>query len=607
MADDKTRATNAEGQPINDNMAPAAGDPAGQVDFDKLTFEGEPVFVDVTTDPETGDLLSYSLSPEIQAKLNAKYSTASEMLADLMNNEEAEQVFKQVRAAAQQTLEPLTKAAAEAAKVAGFIRKTAEPAVKLTAAIKDITDNLLTDETRETIRVMRDSLQAIQDLINEIEALTPYLKAELDKPEYEGKTLDFVMNNNTARDLIDLLQDHDSYFYKAIKAARAARAAEQATRTAQQAGRKERQALRQNAKESGAIMEIRDGKLSLFSSQMLWDAFAPNRICRMGTLDKSVIDADTGLIKKVKFAPGEIEAVDPADISIKAFALLSAIIKNSVDDIYTEFVKGGDIKFYVKGVLENFTDDPRTLSDNQLNLDRKTAGVIYLEKMLEPLLGYIGTTDNGSRYTVLNYVGYDALSDTMIIQTPYLYQLWRYTQAAYFERRKNLEIAQANNKKPAKKDLTPLETNELFKGKAYTANEITLEIAVYITNVLLTAGNTGRLKKTEITYKKIIKNCPRFESKLSEIEARPNTETLPDGTVKNNASTYNAELKKIKSAFDLILDPEKCDATRLYEFQSITPSRKKKNGGFEVIAPTKSKLNDKIVISWRRKTEQNEI
>jgi hypothetical protein len=348
-------------------------------------------------------------------------------------------------------------------------------------------------------------------------------------------------------------------------------------------------------------MELKKGSYLIFSQRELWDAFAPGRICKMGTLSREDIDSETGRVKKSTFNSGEIETLDAFAISYHSFILLNSILANSVDNIREEPIKYGEKTFYVKGVLDSFTDDPRTLLDDQIafdnTLDRKTAGVLYLEKQFEPLQNLIGTTLNGSRYSVFNYIGYDFETDTMTVQLPYLYELWRTTQQQYFTGKRNAQRAIEENKKPKKTDLAPLKVNDLFKNKALRADEITLEIAVYITNVLLTAGNTGKPKKTEIKYQTIIKNCPHFESRLEEIEN--NTE------LQNPAARYNDQLKKIAKAFDLILDPDKCDFLNHYEFNDIRPAKINKAGKIVVIPPTKKRLKEKLTIVWSRKPDDD--
>lgn len=475
-----------------------------------------------------------------------------------------------------------------------------------------------------SLRPMLDKFEPVYELKKELDKIEPYLKKELQKPDYEEALIfmrqalnDPEYNELLIEDVIDyefptiaaLLQamaepepPKDSLTFKALTAARSAAEAD-AKRQQSRIARKE---AKRNAEDSGAVMQLQGGIIPYFSDNLLWDAFAPSRIHKIGTLSRSYIDGETGLVKKTKFEPGEIEDLQAGEISLKAMSLLSAVVKNTTSNIREYFIKGGKIEFYVKGVLQAFTDDPRTLYDDQLNLDKKTAGVLYLENLLKPLLEYVGEIPHPgglcSHYTVFSYYGYDALKDTMLIETPYLRELWKMTQAAFFERQKHIVEARANDKKPAKIDHKPLEVNEYFKGKAFTANEMTLEIAVYITNVMLVAGcKKGETKTTKIAYKTIIDNCPRFKERLTELAARPNIEIQPDGKKINNAAAYNTELHKISTAFDMILDADRCSITENIEFVSIQPAKKNKRGKLQIMAPTKSRLNENIVIEWRRK------
>lgn len=491
---------------------------------------------------------------------------------------------------------------AELEAAAAHITEALKPFIKkiVNYDISGLANHLVSEDTRQALKATINDLQAIQDLIDELEALQPYIDAELEK---DGKTTDDYIRAYTPIELLELSRTPDSPIYKALEAARPAALIDN-----QNKGRADRRQLKAKAKDINAIMEIKGGAYPVFSKKELWDAFAPGRICKMGTLDPEYIDEKTGVIRKYPLEPGDVVPLDADEISITAFMLLNGIMANSVDNVREKFISNnGQLTFYVKGVLQAFTDDPRTLLDNQLNLDKKTAGVLYLENIFKPLQEYIGQTENGSRYSVFNYIGYDALSDTMTIQTPYIYQLWKSTQGAYFERKRLIEQARSNNKKPHKEDLKPLEINSLFKNKAYSVDESILEIAIYITNVLLTAGNTGREKKTEITYKKIISNCARLKQKLDEIGSRPNTETLPDGKKRNNTALYNTELRKIKRAFDVILDPELCDATEQFDFIDLQPAKINKAGKMELIAPTKKMINDKIVIRWQRKAAAEDL
>ena len=350
----------------------------------------------------------------------------------------------------------------------------------------------------------------------------------------------------------------------------------------------------------------------MFSSAVLQDAFTNGRIVKMGTLDRSYIDPGTGEV--TKYGPtdaliksGELEKTNSLDIPLTTLMLMNAIMQNSVVDIHTERIENDQFTFYVKGIIDAFTEDPRgliseeikeSLQDQQLTLDRKNAGVLYLEDKIKPLQELIGITPTGGRYSVLNYVGYEPETDTMTVASPYLFQLWKTTQGDYFRRQQNLAAAIKSNRKPGKDDTRPLEINYLFKGATYQEDPITLEIAAYITNKLLQAGYKG--KTTEINYRTLINECPRLRERLAEIENKRGTLT-DKGKPVNVTALYNLEFKKIKKAFDLIQDPEKCDALTEYELINITPANKINNSYFEFIPPTKSLIDGKLTIKWRKK------
>ena len=147
-----------------------------------LTFAGQPLHFD----PETGEPIIEEMTAEQREQLAAS--------------------MDKIREAYKAFMEPQIKAASRVLNLAKLMQ-----------------DTILTDEIREIMHQLTDSLLPIQELVEEIKALEPYLKAEMDKPEYEGKTLDYVLHNHTPRELLELLEDKDSYFYKAIYAARAAK------------------------------------------------------------------------------------------------------------------------------------------------------------------------------------------------------------------------------------------------------------------------------------------------------------------------------------------------------------------------------------------------
>lgn len=457
---------------------------------------------------------------------------------------------------------------------------------------------------RRTLEMIANAIStaapAVLEFMAEIDELRPFLEEELKKPEYDGRTLDDLLAG-TEEDITDAAFE-DTLLMQAITAARAAKEAH-AVIDAQNAGRQLRRQLKENAKKHGAVMELRGEILPVFSSEILWDAFSPGRISKMGELCRDAIDAETGRLETGNLKQGAIIPINALDISFKALMLLNSITANSVENYRQYFIQDGAITFYVKGVLDDLGVDPRIRNDMQLNFDRKTAGVLYLEKQLEPLLSLIGTAPDGSRYSILSYDGYNVDSDTMTIRTPYLFRLWKDTQVKYSIRKQARELRISEGKKPLKKDLKPLEVNSLFKTLAYKEDDAVLEIAVYITNILLKAGKGAH--KTEISFKTLIKNCPRLQERLSELEALPNTEKLPDGKRRNNVARYNTELRKIAKAYNLIMDTDKCEALNHFQFVKFTPT-KEDGGSRKLIPPTKSTLDGKIYIEWSRISTDHE-
>lgn len=492
----------------------------------------------------------------------------------------------------------------------------------------------LTDE--KTIGAIDAALQFVRGLqplvegLEQWEKLQPFIEAELKKPEYGGKTFDEIAEEGSTDLSVNdgvlpgsLLEQLLQNSYKAMIEA----GKRNTTIAAQEQGRESRRAIKENAAAQNAVMELRNRAYPMPSNQLLWDAFSPSKIVKMGTLDKAFIDEKTGYIMKDSFSDGEIITIDKIETPIQAYMLLSAIVANSVENYYEDYVKDGAITFYVKGVIDALGIEPRSyLHENSCQnhdqttgdevttakdiINRKSAGAIYLEKLFAPLLQYIGTTPNGSRYSVLSYDHYDKEADTMTIRTPYIYKLWsEHTQQPYFNRLNERAEALENNKRPPASSLKPIEVNSLFRGDAYKEDDITLEIAVYITQCMLSAGKekTGSTKHIRLDYSTIINNCPRLKYRLKEIEAMPKKKRVPteNGEEKekpiNITAFFNAELRKFQKAYNLIMNDEKCMAKQRYNFLRFeTVEKGKKKPTFEKFkSPTKSMLKShQIYIEW---------
>lgn len=168
-----------------------------------LTAAGEPLPID----PETGNIIADDLTDEqreiLERAAARMVENAKNYAANLMKpNQEA---IKAVNDALQPYIARFNELSKQLASVA------------------------ISPDTREIIRDIINDLQPIQDLLNEIDDLKPYIVAELKKDEYGGMTLDDIVKHTPA-ELLEMRRDPGSLFYKAIEAARAERdAAEPAT------------------------------------------------------------------------------------------------------------------------------------------------------------------------------------------------------------------------------------------------------------------------------------------------------------------------------------------------------------------------------------------
>lgn len=91
-------------------------------------------------------------------------------------------------------------------------------------SMQDIFDASRWDSTRQMLEEIAATAPALLDLMQEVSELTPYLEAEIQKPEYEGKTLDDLLSE--AETGSDGLPTTDSLLMQALAAARAARDAD---------------------------------------------------------------------------------------------------------------------------------------------------------------------------------------------------------------------------------------------------------------------------------------------------------------------------------------------------------------------------------------------
>lgn len=88
-----------------------------------------------------------------------------------------------------------------------------------------VINSILRDDVLEIFEILGESFKEAAALIRDLFELRPYIEDELKKEEYEGITFEEIINDYTAGELIDWMNEPGSLFKKALDAAREAQAA----------------------------------------------------------------------------------------------------------------------------------------------------------------------------------------------------------------------------------------------------------------------------------------------------------------------------------------------------------------------------------------------
>lgn len=163
----------------------------------KITIADKPVYINIVTDPNTGEVISAEMSAE-----------AKEQLAIV--GKQIEQAARAISAAVQtEALENLKKnIAITTANIKKFIASL---------------NKFDTKEWHDLIEELIKDFQPKHDLIQEIYELEPLITKELEKPEYNGLTFE-QLTDLTPGELFEQATDPNSTIYKVLQAARAASA-----------------------------------------------------------------------------------------------------------------------------------------------------------------------------------------------------------------------------------------------------------------------------------------------------------------------------------------------------------------------------------------------
>ena len=192
--------------------------------------------------------------PEAIAAAEKRMQEAQKRLADAFNNSPAAKMLEQQRRITDMLLNPAIESVMQQQEMIDRLTAGVRPAIEMNRAIVEAMRSPAIEAVQNMVSAMQEGLAtaagtfsmmqsyfnsdswatarqtleqiataapAILELAREIEELTPYLEAELKKPEYEGKTLDDLLEETETDD--DGNPAAESLLMKALTAARAAR------------------------------------------------------------------------------------------------------------------------------------------------------------------------------------------------------------------------------------------------------------------------------------------------------------------------------------------------------------------------------------------------
>lgn len=381
-------------------------------------------------------------------------------------------------------------------------------------------------------------------ILTEIIANRKAARAELEKAEYEGKTMDELEALATATDA----DPKYVVLWEQLLAALA--------RDVQQRYAGISLTPRAKAAEKGALSSLR--RVSSFSEETMQNALTPDCIFKLKKDGQQYSYNKNGQLNTLPFDTGSDEWIELKNIHTGFLMLVLEGVCQQTDSI----------TFYIPDICKKCHFDPRGFSSTRekgISLpELQTEKVLSLIAQFE---AFIGRATDGKFYRVLTLQEYDPESRTVTISAPYL--------------KKQHEIALA-------KELNHSPFNHLFHASAVgTRSQVALEVA----NRIICGVQRLGLKRAPYTIscEQLIEACPQLRNELNQIKAEKD---------KNWRQKYNTRLKQVfETAFKLIL--KHSDAPLYYENFDYGP----KNKQGKILAPTVSTIKKKIFITHTGKSK----
>ena len=332
--------------------------------------------------------------------------------------------------------------------------------------------------------------------------LLPYIEKELQKPEYNGATLQSLLNEYEIKDLAHLPED--STLLKVIEAARVAKAKQKTYRT------------KKKAKEAGAITETPDNlaliTLAGFENSL---SFHESGAASLQALQKQ--DA------QLTFKDGELYLTNDAN-EISKVELQDITTKESIETLNTPLLAA----FY-SILLEQWSQQvensgrPADVISLSVPAFSKFIGkkanqgtdsakdLIDKVKSFHNIVGVFkdGTTNRQSIFPVLLFEGYDAKTNTISFSSPYMRYLINMIYLQSIRRDKNGKTLTRKDGQPKLKPAySYLVHADLLKEK----NTAAIENVYIIIRTIEQAGD----HTPHISARTILERNPQFYQRLEQ-------------------------------------------------------------------------------------------
>ena len=376
---------------------------------------------------------------------------------------------------------------------------------------------------------------------------------------------------------------------------------------------------RSKAIEKGALMSL-GGHVAAYSDYDLRNALNGFSIFRL----PSTMDIKNAFDQKGMLNMLLMQQIDFIELDKLQSGFLYAVVL--AVDHYTDYEKT-TVTLYLPEICREMKIDPRTYSSKR---NKSENSLSYAELRLNAMLSIlapfdplVGRTPDGSYYRLLTFESYDKESESLTVDTPYLFKLKEITSGKTRQLQKLLHSDVANEPNTAAVELasriligivdrgvrTPDSKTSKAEQRATKKTTTKTDKNGQKTTTTIFYDNPGDEKQVlpktftyTVKYSTLVNECPQLKKELEDIEIRGDKNYQGDKKIARPAQAYNKKLQDVFNAAYRIIT-EKSDAPARYiDFELPKMQRTIKGKSCECFEiPTKSTLNRKMVITHKGK------